>query len=175
MKRKNMMKTGLLGLAAALSIGVAANPAVAALGSFPLTGGDHHVTSNVMESAAAKSVSRASQTTATPPASAAYSVNVVTLASGTIVREFVATSSNAVFAVAWSGPRPPNFVDILGTYAERYLKPTGSDAIRVGGLSQRGLNSSDLVVQSFGHFGRFNGYAYLPSAVPAGFPFPNLK
>jgi hypothetical protein len=174
--KKKALEMRFIGLAAAISIGFTANPAVAALGGFPLTGANPHVTSNAMKAAAVMKASTASQATAaTSSANPGYSVNVVTLNSGTVVREFVATSSDTVFAVAWSGPLEPSFVDILGTYSERYLKPSGFDVIRSGGLSQRGLSSSDLVVQSFGHFGRFNGYAYLPSAVPAGVSLSELQ
>jgi hypothetical protein len=165
-----------IGLTAAISIGFIANTACAALGGAPMTGANPHVASNVMKAAAVVKASTASQITAPgAPANALYSVNIVTLNSGTVVHEFVATSSNTVFAVSWSGTRAPNFADILGTYSERYLKPSGSDLIRVGGLRQRTLSSSDLVVQSFGHAGQFNGCAYLPSAVPAGVSLSELQ
>ncbi|GAB2924414.1 DUF2844 domain-containing protein [Paraburkholderia jirisanensis] len=177
------MKTGkkalamkAVGLAAAISIGFIANTAFAALGGSPLTGANPHVASSVMKAAAVVKASTASQiTAASAPANALYSVNIVTLNSGTVVHEFVATSSNTVFAISWGGPRLPSFADILGSYSERYLKPSGSDLIRVGGLRQRTLSSSDLVVQSFGHAGQFNGCAYLPSAVPAGVSLSELQ
>jgi hypothetical protein len=173
---KKTSKWRFIGLAVVVSIGLAANTAVAALGGFPLTGSNPHVTSNVMKAAALMNASTASQATAAASsANTPYSVNVVTLKSGTVVREFVATSSNTVFAVIWNGPRQPDFVDILGAYSKRYLQPSGSDVIRVGGLSQRGLSSSDLAVQSFGRLGRFKGYAYLRSAVPAGVSLSELQ
>jgi hypothetical protein len=173
-----------IGLSVALSGCFAVHTAFAALGGSPLTGADPHVASSVMTHAAEAKALTASQVSATDAASAAaaaaahaaYSVNVVTLTTGTVVREFVATSSNTVFALTWSGSRPPNFADILGPYADRYLKkPAGADVIRVGGLRQRGLSSSDLVVESFGHYGQFSGYAYLPSAVPAGLSLTDIQ
>jgi hypothetical protein len=170
------LKMRFIGLAAAVGIASTANTAVAALGSFPLTGTNPHVASNVMKAAVVMKASTASPASAaTSPANAPYGVNVVTLSSGTVVREFVATSNNTVFAVAWHGPRQPNFADILGTYSKRYLTPSGSDVIRVGGLSQRGLSSPDLVIQSFGHVGNFSGYAYLTSAFPAGVALSDLQ
>ncbi|HVE11742.1 MAG TPA: DUF2844 domain-containing protein [Paraburkholderia sp.] len=180
-KKASQMK--FIRLAVLVAIGTAAHTAFAALGGAPLTGADPHVASSAMTDALTKAstalqVSAASASVnapATPAANAAYRVNVVTLDSGTVVREFVASSTNTVFAVTWSGQRAPNFADILGTYSQRYLKPSGSDLIRVGGLRQRGLNSSDLVVQSFGHFGQFIGYAYLPSAVPAGLSLTDIQ
>jgi hypothetical protein len=164
-----VLKARFIGLAIAVCIGFAANTAVAALGSVPLTGSNPHVASNAMRSAAEIKASTVSQAnSATPPANALYSVNVVTLNSGTVVREFVSTTSGNVFALTWQGPRVPNYKDILGIYSERYLRPMGTDLIRVGGVSQRSLNSPDLVVQSFGHFGGFHGCAYLPLEFPAG-------
>ncbi|CAB3754150.1 DUF2844 domain-containing protein [Paraburkholderia solisilvae] len=173
---KRSLKWRFVGLAAVVSIGFAANAAVAALGGFPLTGANPHVTSNVMKAAALVQTSTPSQAAAAASsANALYSVNVVVLKSGTVVHEYVATSSNTVFAVIWNGPRQPNFADILGAYSTRYLTPSGLDVIRVGGLSQRGLSSPDLVVQSFGRMGRFKGYAYLPSAVPPGVSLTELQ
>ncbi|CAB3757091.1 DUF2844 domain-containing protein [Paraburkholderia humisilvae] len=170
------LKMRFIGLAVVVGIGFTANTATATLGGFPLTGANPHVTSNVMQVAAVMKATKSSQApAATSSGNAVYSVNVVTLNSGTVVREFVATSSGTVFAVAWSGPWQPNFVDILGPYSERFLKPSGADVIRAGGLSQRSLSSSDLVVESFGHFGRFIGHAYLPSAVPVGVSLSELQ
>ncbi|GAB7523278.1 DUF2844 domain-containing protein [Paraburkholderia sp. 2C] len=172
----NVLKAGFIGLAIAVGIGFTANTAVAALGDFPLTGANPHVAANTVIAAAfmkASTVSRAGA--ATSPANAPFSLNVVTLHSGTVVREFIAPSSQKVFAVSWSGPRPPNYADILGAYSERYLKPSGADLIRVGGLSQRSLSSPDLVVQSTGHMGRFSGCAYLPLEIPVGVSLSELQ
>jgi hypothetical protein len=173
---KKILACRSIGLAAAIGIGLIANTAFAALGGSPLSGANPHVASNVMNAAAVVKASTASQLTpANASANPLYSVNIVTLKSGTVVHEFVSTSSNTVFAASWSGPRLPNFADILGTYSERYLKPSGSDLVRIGGLRQRTLSSSDLVVQSFGHAGQFNGCAYLPLAVPAGVSLSELQ
>ena len=151
-------------------------PALAALGSYPLSGANRHVTASAMVSARAMVQANAgSATQASASANAAYSENVVTLDSGTVVHEFVATATNTVFAVSWKGPRLPNFNDILGTYATRYLNPMGSDVVQSRGLTQRGLQASDLVVQSFGRLGQFSGFAYLPSAVPAGVSLSELQ
>jgi hypothetical protein len=168
--KKIALKIWLPGLAI-ISLGLIANTAVAALGSFPLTGANPHVASNVMRSAAEMKASTVLQAdAASTPSSAnpAYSVNVVTLSSGTVVREYVATASNTVFAVSWTGGLQPSYKDILGSYSERYLKPSGSDVIGVAGLSQRSLSAPDLMVRSFGHMGHFSGYAWLPAEVPAG-------
>src|SRR5690242_13083948 len=105
-----VLKARLIGFAVVVCIGFAANTAVAALGSFPLTGADPHVASNVMREAAVLKAATGSQANAaTPSANALYRVNVVTLNSGTVVREFVATSSGNVFALTWEGPQTPNY------------------------------------------------------------------
>lgn len=166
----------LIGFAVAVCIGFAANTAVAALGSFPLTGADPHVASNVMREATVLKAATGSQANAaTPSANALYRVNVVTLNSGTVVREFVATSSGNVFALTWEGPQTPNYAAILGSYSERYLRPAGKDVIRVGGVSETSLSSPDLVVQSMGHLGHFHGCAYLPQEFPDGLSVSDLQ
>lgn len=171
-----VLTAGLIGLAVAAGIGFTANTAVAALGDFPLTGANPHVASNVMSAAAVMKAATVLQANAsTPSANAPYSVNVITLNSGTVVREYVAPSSQKVFALSWNGPKAPNYVDILGAYSDRYLRPSGGDVIRVGGLSQRSLTSPDLVVQSTGHMGRFSGCAYLPLEIPAGVSLSELQ
>ncbi|WP_083615321.1 DUF2844 domain-containing protein [Paraburkholderia sp. SOS3] len=174
--QQKALKTGFVEMAVAVCIGFTANTATAALGDFPLTGADPRVASSVMGAArVAKAAMSLQGDAATSSANALYSVNVVTLNSGTVVREFVATSSQKVFALIWNGPRTPDYADILGAYSERYLRPSSADVIHVGGLSQRSLSSQDLVVQSMGHPGRFSGSAYLPREIPAGVSLSELQ
>jgi hypothetical protein len=177
MEAKNKaLKAEFIGLAIAAGIGFTANTAEAALGDFPLTAANPHVASNVMSAAAVMRAATVLQASAaTSSANDLFRVNVITLNSGTVVREYVAPSSQKVFALSWNGPKPPNYVDILGAYSDRYLKPSGSDVVRVGGLSQRSLSSPDLVVQSTGHMGRFSGCAYLPLEIPAGVSLSELQ
>jgi hypothetical protein len=148
--------------------------AFAALGGFPMTGASHRVTATSMMAAKA-ATSASTTTTSTTTASSAYTENVVTLDSGTVVHEFVATATNLVFKVTWSGPRLPNFQDILGSYSARYLTPSATSNVKLRGLGHSGLSASDLVVQSFGRLGHFYGYAYLSSAVPAGVDLSQLQ
>lgn len=93
------------------------------------------------------------------------------LSSGTQVREYV--SGGKVFAVSWSGPFLPDLQALLGTYfdamvAESSKKPRA-------GRSQLKLNSSDVVIQSGGHMGAFEGRAWLPGKLPAGFQVGDIK
>ncbi|WP_176057805.1 DUF2844 domain-containing protein [Paraburkholderia sp. BCC1876] len=92
----------------------------------------------------------------------AYSVHLITMPSGTQVREYVA-SNGVVFGVAWQGPTLPDLKSMLGTSFDTYVAAT---ATRRG--TPLAVSNSDLVVYSGGHLRAFAGHAYLPQAVPAG-------
>jgi hypothetical protein len=92
----------------------------------------------------------------------AYSVHVITMPSGTVVREYVAPGG-IVFGVAWDGPTLPDLKGMLGESFDEYVAAT---------TARRGtplaVSNSDLVVFSGGHLRAFTGHAYLPKWVPAG-------
>ncbi|WP_454829408.1 DUF2844 domain-containing protein [Paraburkholderia xenovorans] len=92
----------------------------------------------------------------------AYSVHLMTLPSGTQVREYVA-HDGMVFGVAWEGPTLPDLKSMLGNSFDTYVAAT---ATRRG--TPLAVSNSDLVVYSGGHLRAFAGHAYLPQAVPAG-------
>jgi uncharacterized protein DUF2844 len=92
----------------------------------------------------------------------AYSVHQLTMPSGTLVREYVA-SNGIVFGVAWNGPTLPDLKAMLGASFDTYV---AVNATRRG--TPVAVSNSDLVVVSSGHLRAFSGYAYLPQAVPAG-------
>ena len=92
----------------------------------------------------------------------AYSVQLLTMPSGTQVREFVAPNG-MVFGVAWEGPTLPDLKALLGASFDAYVAAT---ATRRG--TPLAVSTSDLVVVSGGHLRAFAGHAYLPQAVPAG-------
>jgi len=100
--------------------------------------------------------------THTATTQSAYSVHLMTLPSGTLVREYVARNG-IVFGVAWEGPTLPDLKSMLGTSFDAYVAAT---------TTRRGtplaVSNSDLVVYSGGHLRAFSGHAYLPQAVPAG-------
>ncbi|MDR6494873.1 hypothetical protein J2797_004789 [Paraburkholderia terricola] len=93
---------------------------------------------------------------------AAYTVHLITLPSGTVVREYVA-GNGIVFGVAWEGPTLPDLKATLGEAFDRYVAAT---AMRR--TTPLAVSSDALVVFSAGHLRAFAGYAYLPQAVPAG-------
>ncbi len=92
----------------------------------------------------------------------AYTVHLMTMPSGTLVREYVARNG-IVFGVAWEGPTLPDLKSMLGASFDAYVAAT---ATRRG--TPLAVSNSDLVIFSGGHLRAFSGYAYLPQAVPAG-------
>lgn len=83
---------------------------------------------------------------------------------GVRIDEYTAANGQ-VFAVTWQGPVKPDLESLLGPRFQAYLnkagKPRGPSASRVA--------SQDLVVSSGGHMGAFQGAAWIPSRLPAGF------
>jgi Protein of unknown function (DUF2844) len=96
---------------------------------------------------------------------AGYTVVQRQLDSGTTVREFV-DGRGMVFAVSWSGPFLPDLKQLLGTHF---------DAFAARGRGQRShrnrmaMQDAEAVIVSEGHMGAFQGRAWLPSRLPAGF------
>lgn len=109
----------------------------------------------------AKAIRQQVQTATTPVTG--YTVNQTTLDGGTSVREYVDASGN-VFAVAWSGPFLPNLKELLGPYFDQMTAAQGRQRQR-----PQVVNQSDLVIQSGGHMGAFQGRAWLTGKLPAGF------
>jgi hypothetical protein len=128
--------------------------------------------------AGASSTVRAVQRAAVPAASgassaslqaaaASYTVNETTLASGTVVREYV-SQAGTVFGIAWRGPQMPDLAALLGSYFPQYVE--GVNAVRTArpGHGPVAVDQSGLVVRSGGHMGSFLGQAWVPQALPAG-------
>ncbi|MGF7128854.1 hypothetical protein P3T40_000320 [Paraburkholderia sp. EB58] len=92
----------------------------------------------------------------------AYTVHLLTLPSGTLVREYVAPGGT-VFGVAWEGPTLPDLKTTLGSAFDQYVAATATRR-----ATPLAVSTSDLVVFSGGHLRAFAGHAYLPQAVPAG-------
>jgi hypothetical protein len=100
------------------------------------------------------------------PAVGNYTIQEMTLPSGTSVRQFVSSTSGVVFAVTWSGPFVPDLRQLMGSHFDKMVA-------RQTGTSQAGhrfvrQQYSDLVVESGGHPRSFTGRAFLPAALPAG-------
>jgi Protein of unknown function (DUF2844) len=111
---------------------------------------------------------RATRRVATHPG---YDVHELTLASGTVVREFVGPGGT-VFGVAWQGPIKPDLEQLLGTGFPRLVA-----AARVPHGDHRSLavRAPDLVVESGGRMRNFAGRAYLPALVPASVSVADIR
>jgi hypothetical protein len=92
----------------------------------------------------------------------AYTVHLLTLPSGTLVREYLG-ANGTVFGVAWEGPTLPDLKALLGTSFDAYAAATATRR-----ATPLAVSTDSLVVYSGGHLRAFAGHAYLPQAVPAG-------
>ncbi|SAK97689.1 hypothetical protein AWB78_05570 [Caballeronia calidae] len=141
----------------------AAAPAYAVLGGEPM--------SAPQGATSAKAVARSAVASGASGASAAsasnYTVRSTTLASGTVVNEYL-SDAGVVFGIAWHGPRMPDLAGLLGTYFPQYQQGLKAQRAARGGRGPVSVQDSGLVVESGGHMGAFGGSAYLPQSLPAG-------
>ncbi|HTH62513.1 MAG TPA: DUF2844 domain-containing protein [Paraburkholderia sp.] len=116
----------------------------------------------------------ANASASTASGSAPYTVRQTTLASGTVVREYV-SSDGTTFGVAWNGPSMPDLSELLGSYFPQYASALQANR-QSGRLHGPGVvNQDQLVVRSGGHMGSFVGDAWLPQALPAGVAPSDIK
>jgi Protein of unknown function (DUF2844) len=100
-----------------------------------------------------------------------YRVDEITLASGTLVREYV-SQSGAIFAIVWHGPTIPNLRQALGKYFDNYVAAAKNAPVNHRRLD---ISQTDLVVHASGHMRAFSGIAYLPQAIPSGVSVGELQ
>ncbi len=94
---------------------------------------------------------------------AGYTMQEMTLPSGTVIREFI-SASGMVFGVAWQGPAPPDLQQLLGRYFPGFASaPRGPH-----GRGYARTEQGNLVVENTGHTGAMHGHAYLTDGLPAG-------
>jgi len=84
----------------------------------------------------------------------------------TTVREYL-DLSGVVFAVAWNGMVHPDLTTILGSYAGEF-KDAKRKMPRQHGLKRSKVQSSRVIVETWGHMGNLQGRAYLPALLPEG-------
>jgi hypothetical protein len=162
--RHGHLVSALAFVAGALSV-CAAAPAYAVLGGEPMNapqGATAESTKAVARAAVASGASNASATSASN-----YTVRSTTLASGTIVNEYL-SAQGVVFGIAWHGPRVPDLASLLGNYFPQYQQGLKAQRAARGGRGPVSVQGSGLVVESGGHMGSFAGSAYLPQSLPAG-------
>jgi hypothetical protein len=147
-------------LGAALLAGEARVPAKAALG-------------DTVASVEADRVSMKGQVRAR--SEAGYSVQEITAANGTVVREYV-SPTGTVFAVSWSGPAMPNLQQTLGTYFAQYqttVKAQRATGARSGHHHVE-IRSPSLIVHVGGHMRQYFGLAYVPTLLPQNISVSDL-
>ena len=94
-----------------------------------------------------------------------YNTHTFSTDAGVHVIEYL-NPDGVVFAVTWSGPVKPDLQLLLGSYFGRYINAV---AEKHAGRRPFRLSDTDLIVESGGHMRAFNGRAYLPALLPAGF------
>jgi hypothetical protein len=160
--RHGHLVSALAFVAGALSV-CAAAPAYAVLGGDPMSAPQGATSANaVARAAVASGASNASSTSASN-----YTVRSTTLASGTVINEYL-SSEGVVFGIAWHGPRVPDLASLLGSYVPPYQQGLKAQRAARGGRGPVSVQDSGLVVESSGHMGAFAGSAYLPQSLPAG-------
>jgi len=114
-------------------------------------------------------------TTAVPAVSAAgtsYLRRDTILATGTNVSEYL-TAGGVVFAVTWDGPLLPDLKALLGKYFDTMVAESAK-APRAG-RPRIAVNLPEVVINSGGHMRAFEGSAWLPAELPAGFSVDDLR
>jgi Protein of unknown function (DUF2844) len=94
-----------------------------------------------------------------------YTIHEMKADSGATVREFAAPDGK-IFAVAWQGPFPPDYQQLLGPYFAQLQQATGQQ--RRTRRAPVMIETPGFVFQSYGHFRALAGRAYVPQMVPAG-------
>lgn len=92
-----------------------------------------------------------------------YTIQEMTAASGTVVREYVA--DDKVFAVAWRGPSVPDLKQLMGSYFDTYRNEAHSHR---NGHTHLAIEHPDFVMHASGHMRAYAGSAYLPAMLPVG-------
>ena len=90
-----------------------------------------------------------------------------TLPSGIVIQEYL-SGNGTIFAVTWTGAALPNLQTLLGNYFQDYLT-----AIKESRRSVY-LSNENVIIQSSGMMGAFQGFAFLPKQAPTGFTPNNL-
>ncbi len=96
-----------------------------------------------------------------------FTVQEITAATGTIVREYV-SPSGVVFAVSWSGPAMPDLQQTLGTHFTQFETAVKAQraAHQRSGHHHIEIRAPSLVLHAGGHMRQYFGLAYVPSLLP---------
>jgi hypothetical protein len=161
MKSLPMFLTAVLALGAASLIDLSTRPAHAALGA----------------TTASVEADRASMKGQLRTRSeAGYSVQEITTASGTLVREFI-SPAGVVFAVSWSGQSMPNLQQTFGAYFTQFqaaVQARRAQQPHLHGHNHLDIHTSSLVVHAMGHMRQYFGVAYVPALIPTNVSISDL-
>lgn len=104
-----------------------------------------------------------------------YSVQEITAANGTVVREYV-SPAGVVFAVSWNGPSMPNLEQTLGKYFSQYRTAVKTQRAAGGraGHHHLTIREPSLILHAGGHMRQYFGMAYVPSLVPQNLSISDL-
>jgi hypothetical protein len=95
-----------------------------------------------------------------------------TLPSQVVVHEF-SDARGKVFAVSWSGPFKPDLKELLGVHFDKYRELGARTAM--ADRSRQQVDTGEAIVVSTGRMGAFEGRAWLPASLPAGFDPREMK
>jgi hypothetical protein len=99
-----------------------------------------------------------------------YAVLRQALPSGTQVTQYV-DRQRTVFAVAWSGPYLPELRELLGAYHRELVEAQARSTLHAPVV----VRSSRIAIESATGVGSFQGRAWLPDHLPAGFDVKELR
>ncbi|HEY6925119.1 MAG TPA: DUF2844 domain-containing protein [Steroidobacteraceae bacterium] len=102
---------------------------------------------------------------------AGYTVQEITLPSGTVVREYV-SAEGKVFAVTWRGMSQPDLQQTLGTYFEQYKAAASAPH---AGHHHLTIHQPELILSSGGHMRAWSGKAYVPALLPPNFSVDDIR
>ena len=101
-----------------------------------------------------------------------YSVQELTLESGTLVKEYI-NASGQVFGVAWQGPFKPDLRLFLGDATLNRLNPGRNHKIL--DHHHASVVSHDLIIMSRGMGRSFSGKAFSPLLAPANWGIDQIQ
>lgn len=111
------------------------------------------------------------QATRTVTSNGRFQVHELQAGPAATVREYV-SPDGTVFGVAWRGEFPPQYSQLLGSYAERLNVAARARHTHRAPLQ---INEPGFVFSAAGHQRFYFGRAYIPSMVPAGVAAEEIK
>ncbi len=105
-----------------------------------------------------------------------YSVQEITAATGTVVREYI-SPSGVVFAVSWNGPTMPNLQQAFGAYFSAFEASVKAQRTGPGQRPSHNhlqVRTPMLVVHAGGHMRQYFGMAYVPALMPQNLSVSDL-